>query len=46
MDVDRVFKKQRGIVLSLKQWEKIGKAIPYIDNKVAIVKDRMKKRMK
>ena len=45
MDVDRVFKKQRGKKRG-KQWEKIGKAIPYIDNKIAIVKDRMKKRMK
>ena len=44
MDVDRVFKKQRGIVLSLEQWEKLIKAIPYIDAKIPVVKDRMKKR--
>ena len=43
MDVDRVFKKQRGIVLSLKQWEKLAKAIPYIDAKIAVVKNCMKK---
>ena len=43
MDVDRVFKKQRGIVLSLKQWEKLEKAIPYIDAKIAVVKNCMKK---
>ena len=42
MDVDKKFKGQCGIILDLRQWEKLKKAIPDVDAKI----ERLKKTLK
>ena len=49
VDIDKKFKGQHGIILSLSQWRKLVKAVNYVDKKIAIVKAEMenaKKRRK
>ena len=40
MDVDRKFKGQHGMVLSLKEWRKLVNAVGYIDEQIAAMKGR------
>ena len=42
IDIDRKFKGQHGIILSMQSWRKLVKAIHFIDRKIEVVKSQMK----
>ena len=41
VDVDRKFKGQHGIILTLQQWNKLKKAIKFIDRKIEIAQKKL-----
>ena len=41
MDVDKKFKGHHGIILSRQQWEKLKRAVGFIDRKIAVMTKRM-----
>jgi len=41
VDVDKKFKDQHGIVLSLRQWQRLKEVIPIVDKKISTLKLNM-----
>ena len=41
MDIDRKFKGQSGIILSIGEWKKLAKAVDYVDARIEIARKRL-----
>ena len=42
VDIDKKFKGQHGIILTMSQWRKLVQAVNYVDKKIEIVAAQMK----
>ena len=41
LDIDKTFKRKKGIMLSIPEWRKLVKAVNYIDRRLEIAKKKM-----